>query len=56
MYPTNAAVRHKPTVLLQLNIFGEVDEIPVTPPKEIKASIGNTKREPSFSTEWSPRY
>lgn len=38
MYPTNAAVRHKPTVLLQLNIFGEVDEIPVNPPKHNKAA------------------
>jgi len=38
MYPTNAAIPLRPAVLLQLNIFGGVDEIPVNPPKHQNAS------------------
>lgn len=38
MYPTNPVAALKPTVVLQLNIFGDVDEIPIDPPKSSKAS------------------
>ena len=37
MYPTNAVASVKPAVVQQLNIFGEVDEIPINPPKPGKA-------------------
>lgn len=37
MYPTNPVASSKPAVVLQLNIFGDVDEIPITPPKPSKA-------------------
>ncbi|MFC5550267.1 hypothetical protein [Massilia aerilata] len=37
MYPTNPVATLKPAVVHQLNIFGDVDEIPVNPPKPGKA-------------------
>lgn len=37
MYPTNPVASLKPAVVQQLNIFGDVDEIPVNPPKPGKA-------------------
>jgi hypothetical protein len=38
MYPTNPVALLKPSVVLQFNIFGEIEEIPVTPPKLSKAT------------------
>ena len=38
MFPTNPVASIKPAVLLQLNIFGGVDEIVVTQPRLISAS------------------
>lgn len=37
MYPTNPVASIMPAVILQLNIFGDVDEIPIKPPKLSKA-------------------
>jgi hypothetical protein len=39
MYPTNPVASLKPAVVLQLNIFGDVDEIPVNPSKPSKATL-----------------
>jgi hypothetical protein len=39
MYPTNPVASQMPAVILQLNIFGDVDEIPVKPPKLAKATL-----------------
>lgn len=38
MYPTNPVAALKPAVVLQLNIFGDVDEIPINPSKSSKAT------------------
>jgi hypothetical protein len=38
MYPTNPVASLKPAVVLQANIFGGFDEIPINPPKASKAT------------------